>query len=97
MVEGKTKSGFKFKIDERLLDEWDVFEAIADMTSGDNARIIQGTVTFTNTVLKDEKQRLIEFIRKKNKGYCPQEKMQDLITEIINTTKEIKNSESSQG
>ena len=69
MVKGKTKSGFKFEIDENKLNEWDVFEAIADMSSGDAQRMVQGTVTFVNTVLGDDKTALFEFIRKKNKGY----------------------------
>lgn len=97
MINGKTKSGYKFEIDERKLDEWDVFEAIADMTSGDSKRLINGTVNFVNIVFGDKKQDLIQFIRNRNNGYCPQESMQALINEIIETANELKNSQSSQG
>ena len=97
MAKGKTKSGFKFEIDENKLNEWDVFEAIADMSSGDAQRMVQGTVTFVNTVLGDDKTALFEFIRKKNKGYCPQDQVQFMVNEIVEAAKEIKNSSSSQG
>ena len=29
MIEGKTKDGFEFKIDERILDDWRLVETIA--------------------------------------------------------------------
>lgn len=97
MVKGKTKSGYKFTVDEKKLNEWSVFKSIADMTSGDEARMIQGTVSFVETVLGDDEANLIEFIKKKNNGYCPQEAMQTVINEIVEAVKEAKNSQSSQG
>jgi len=97
MIEGKTKSGFKYSIDERRLNDWTVFESMADMTSGEPNRILQGTVNFVNFVMGEDKNDLILFIRKKNKGYCDQAKVQEMVTEIVESVRELKNSSSSQG
>ena len=97
MIKGKTKSGYKYAIDERKLDEWGVLKAIADMTSGDDRRMIRGTVNFVETVIGEDEKNLVEFVKSKNEGYCPQEAMQEIVNEIIESVKEVKNSQSSQG
>jgi len=92
MIEGKTKSGFKYSIDEHRLNDWAVFESMADMTSEEPTRVLQGTVNFVNFVMGENKNDLILFIRKKNKGMCPQEKVQEIVTEIVESVRELKNS-----
>lgn len=96
MIEGKTKSGFKYKIDESILEDWSVFEAIADMDSKDASKVLKGTTDFVNLVLSDEKSRMIEHIRKKNGGKCSVQMMTHEVNEIVSGAKEIKNSSSSQ-
>ena len=42
MIEGKTKSGFKFKIDERILSDWRLVDAIGLSESDDASEQIRG-------------------------------------------------------
>lgn len=97
MIEGKTKSGFKYSIDESILEDWEVFEAIADMSSNDASKIIKGTKDFVDLVLNSDKKRLIEHIREKNDGKCSVQMMSKEVDDIVTGAKEIKNSLSSQG
>ena len=96
-MKGKTKSGFKFDVNEAVLEDWEVMKAIADMDSGDASRILRGTVKFVGMVLGDEEEALVKHIRSKNKGACSQDDMYNEVMEIIDSIKEIKNSQSSQG
>ena len=96
-MKGKTKSGFKFDVNEAVLDDWATMKAIADMDSGDASRVLQGTVKFVNIVLGKDEDALVEHIRSKNNGSCPQDAMYNEVMEIIDSLKEIKNSQSSQG
>ena len=96
-MKGETKSGFKSDVNEAVIDDWETMKAIADMDSGDASRVLQGTVKFVNMVLGDEETALVEHIRSKNKGACSQESMFNEVMEIIDSIKEIKNSQSSQG
>ena len=96
-MKGKTKSGFKFDVNEAVLEDWEVMKAIADMDSGDASRVLRGTVKFVSMVLGDEEEALVKHIRSKNKGACSQDAMFNEVMEIIDSLKEIKNSQSSQG
>ena len=96
-MKGKTKSGFKFDVNEAVIDDWETMKAIADMDSGDASKVLRGTVKFVNMVLGEDEKDLVEHIRKKNKGACPQDAMYNEVMEIIDSFKEIKNSQSSQG
>lgn len=40
-IAGKTPSGFEFKISEEVLDDWDMFEDLAKIDSGDIAAIFR--------------------------------------------------------
>lgn len=96
-MKGKTKSGFKFDVNEAMLDDWEVVEAVADMDGEDESLKIRGMVRFVSLVLGENKKLLIDHIRSKNDGACPSETMFSEVMEIINSVKEIKNSQSSQG
>lgn len=49
MVEGKTKSGFKYKIDERIQSDWRLVKAIADSQNENPGTKLQGTVDMIKT------------------------------------------------
>lgn len=97
MVEGKTKSGYKFKIDEDILQDWNIVKAIADLDSGDESRALRGTVGFVNGVLGDKETEFVEHIRKKHKGKCTTEMIYTEISDMISAVNQLKNSQSSQG
>ncbi len=92
MVEGKTKSGFKFKIDERLMDDWRLLKYIALAESSDPSEQLRGASGLVTLLLGDQEPAMIEFIAKKNKGYVPATAVTEIITEILTTVKDLKNS-----
>ena len=92
MVEGKTKSGFKFKIDERLMDDWRLLKYIALAESSDPSEQLRGASSLVTLLLGDQEPAMIEFVAKKNKGYVPATAVTEIITEILTTVKDLKNS-----
>ena len=92
MIEGKTKSGFKFKIDERILNDWRLVDAIGLSESDDASEQIRGVRNLVQLVLGEQTDALKKHIADGNDGFVPMEKMTDVITEIITTSKELKNS-----
>ena len=97
IIEGKTKSGFKFKIDDRILDDWRLIDAIGLSESDDASEQIRGMRDLVRLVIGDQFDALKKHIADKNDGYIPSKNVTDLIIEIVNTSKELKNSPSSEG
>lgn len=91
MIEGKTKSGFKFKIDERIQSDWRLVKAIADSQNENSGIKLQGTVNMIKLVLGDQEELLMQHIKKKNDGFIPMEIMNAEITEIIQAIPKAKN------
>lgn len=96
-MKGTTKSGFKFDIDERIVSDWRLVDAIGMAESDDPSEQIKGTRLVADLLLGKDKQKLIEFIQKKNDGFVPATQMTSAIAEIIESIKDLKNSQSSQG
>lgn len=96
-MKGKIKSGFEFNVDERMLDDWRVIDAIGMSESGDPSEKIAGTRMLADFILGEDKERLMDFIAEKNDGYVPMTAMIAAIAEIITESKELKNSQSSEG
>ena len=92
MVEGKTKSGFKFKIDERLMDDWRLLKFIALAESSDPSEQLRGASNLVTLLLGDQEPAMLDFIAKKNKGFVPATAVSEIITEILTTVKDLKNS-----
>lgn len=92
MLEGKTKSGFKFKIDEKLMDDWRLLKYIALSESSDPSDQLRGASNLVSLLLGDQEPALMEFIAKKNKGYVPATAVTEIMTEILTSVKDLKNS-----
>ena len=92
MIEGKTKSGFKFKIDERILDDWRLLKCIALSESKDASEQMRGASGLVELLLGDQEDALIEFVAKKNKGLVPAVAITEAVAEILTSVKELKNS-----
>lgn len=97
MLEGKTKAGFKFSIDERILDDWRLLSAIALSESADPSDQIRGAHELVSLVLGENEKDLLDFVAKKNDGYVPANKVTEAITDILTSVRELKNSRSSEG
>jgi hypothetical protein len=97
MINGKTKSGFKFSIDERVMDDWRLLKSIALSESSDPSEQIKGASNLVTLLLGDQEPAMMEFIAKKNKGFVPATAVTEMVTEILTSVKELKNSSSSEG
>lgn len=87
MIEGKTKSGFKYKIPKENLNNYELIEVISEVE--ENPLLITKTV---NLLLGEEqKEKLKDHLRTKS-GIVPTDKISAEIIEIFNSQDEAKNS-----
>lgn len=87
MLKGKTKTGFEFEITDETLDNYELLEAIGDMD--ENPTVITKIVRLL--LGKEGTKKLKDHVRMED-GTVPASKMNDEITEIFESQKEIKNS-----
>lgn len=90
MIEGKTKTGFSFKVDPEVLDDMEFIELVAN--AEENGLLLPKLVV--TVVGEKQKEKLYNHVRNK-KGRVSPKKISDEITDIfeaINTAKETKNS-----
>ena len=92
MIEGKTKNGFKFKIDERVMDDWRLLKYIAASESSDPSEQIRGASSLVTLLLGDQEPAMMEYVAKKNKGFIPATAVTEMVTEILTSVKDLKNS-----
>lgn len=92
MIDGTTKSGFKYSIDERVLDDWRLLKFIALSESKDPSEQIKGASSLVALLLGDQEDAMIEFVAKKHKGFVPATAITDMITEILTSVQSLKNS-----
>lgn len=85
MIKGKTKSGFKFKISKRVLDNYELMEVIAE--ADENPMLIPKVLTM---LLGDSKKDLMEHVREDD-GIVPADKMMEELADIFESTNETKN------
>lgn len=78
MITGKTDSGFEFEIDEKILDDYELIESLAEVEDGDTLEIVK----VTNKVLGDNKEKAFDFIRSQC-GYVSTDAVTKLIKDIF--------------
>lgn len=86
MVEGKTKSGFKFSVNEKIFNDWD-FITLADGLQNGQATMKEINSLFEMVLGADGFEALKEHIRKKNDGIVDAIAMKDAFAEIVQNTK----------
>ena len=79
MLKGKTKSGFEFEIDEKMLDDMELMEAI--VAADKNELMVPALVE--KLLGTEQKQKLYDHIRTK-KGNVPIKKTSEIVIEIMN-------------
>ena len=84
MITGQTKSGFNYHIDENILQDYELLEAITETEK--NPIFITKVVRM---LLGDDTDRLKEHVRDEN-GHVSIEKMNVEITEIFEAQKKLK-------
>ncbi|MBY0584786.1 hypothetical protein K5I04_04910 [Murdochiella sp. Marseille-P8839] len=90
VIKGKTRTGFSYKIDKDILDDYELLEV---MSSVDESPL-KFPKLLTMLLGEEQKASLIEHIRSKNKR-VPITAMQEEIMDIFSGTQEVKNSSSS--
>jgi len=91
MIEGKTKTGFKFKIDERLVRDWRVVSAISMVENGNTSEQLKATTDLVRLILGADEQKLLNHVAKKNEGFVPLEAVTNEVADIISSATELKN------
>lgn len=81
MKKGKTESGFNYEIDEKVLDDMELIDAMAASQGDDPTQISTVVVKIFGT---DQRKRLYDHVRAED-GRVPISKVADIITEIINS------------
>lgn len=86
-MEGITKTGFEFKVEVELLDDWDVLDMLAEMQKGN----MLVAPDFVRKVFgKDQGKALIEHCRVD--GRVPTEKVLAEVFDVFGQIREGKNS-----
>lgn len=89
---GKTKSGFKFKVDERMLSDWRFTIAVAKTQAGTDLQKLEGVKEMIDLLLGEKgHQDLISHIAKANEGFVPADAIMAEVTEIMEYSKTAKN------
>ncbi len=88
MLTGKTTSGFEFEIEDERLDDYELLEKLCEIDQGNTGKLTSAIADFLG---EKQKEALKEHIRNKN-GRISVKKMVGEFAEILNATKEGKNS-----
>lgn len=78
MLEGKTKSGFEFKVEDEATDDWELLEALTKVDRGNITFLIDAA----KMLLGDEQLSELKKHCKAN-GRVSAEKMMEEITDIL--------------
>ncbi len=87
MIKGVTKSGFKYQIDEKILDDYEVLEALSEVD--ENPLKLPKAVKM---ILGNRQTENLKKYIKKNYGKVPLSVMEKELTDILSGNKTIKNS-----
>lgn len=88
ILSGETDTGFKFSIDQRVLNDWDFLEAVAKSASTNDIERLKGTVSVVTMLLGESGvDSLKKHVKSLNGGFCPQDKMNDEIVSMLEKSK----------
>lgn len=91
-MEGKTKSGFEYKINEKVFSDWRFITAASKTQGATSSEQLAGAVKMVELVLGPEGyEDLMRFIAENNEGNVPAEAVMSEVTEIINAFRDSKN------
>ena len=79
MKKGKTKNGFKYEIDEKVLDDMELIDAMAASQGEDPTQISTVVVKIFGA---DQRKKLYDHVRTDD-GRVPITEVAEIITEII--------------
>lgn len=86
MIKGKTKTGFDFKIEDAVLNDYELLELFAEVD--ENPLLVPKLVKMI--LGEDQKNRLIDHVRNEN-GVAGVDKISIELENILTSSSEIKN------
>lgn len=92
MIEGKTSSGFKYKIADDALDDMELLDALAEMDEGSSTSYRYAIKALLG---EDQRKALYEHVRDKKTGRVSAKAVFRAFAEVLNSAKEnlaVKNS-----
>lgn len=63
MVSGKTKSGFEFNVNEKIIQSWGFTKVLKLLKSKDEGDQLTGAVDFVEKLLGDQEEMLMEHLK----------------------------------
>lgn len=88
MIKGETKTGFKFEIEEEVLDDYELLETLVDADNGNNMALF----SVIDMVLGDEQKKALKEHIREIHGRVPASAMIAEIMDIIEKSGSGKNS-----
>lgn len=85
MIEGRTKSGFQYSINDDALDDMELIDALADMDDGE---VTSYRYALKSLLGEDQRKALYEHIRSKKTGRVSAKAVFTAFVEILNDAKE---------
>jgi hypothetical protein len=91
-MQGITKSGFEYNIDERILTDWRFTTAAVKAESGSTVEKVVAAQKMIEMMLGEEQlNQLVEHIASQNDGFVPTDAIMNVAKEIIEDNKKVKN------
>jgi len=92
-MQGITKSGYEFNIDDRVLKDWRFVTALTKCQKANNDTFakLEGIQEMAKLLFGDKFDEYMNFIASKNDGFCPSDVIMVEITEIFQSANGSKN------
>lgn len=93
MISGKTKSGFEYTIDKRVLNDWRVLNGLRNITKKDVEpdKLMDSLFTVCEMILGEQLDAFVDYVASQNDGYADFETISSEIFDIFTSNKETKN------
>lgn len=84
-MQGTTKSGFEYKVDERIIKSWRFMDLTKKMKEGDTLEQFGALSEALEMMLggPEEKERLLQHVEAANDGFADIEKVTEEFNEIV--------------
>lgn len=83
MIKGKTTSGFEFNVDENVMNDMEIVDALVDADSGNILEKASAVSVICKKVLGNERKKLYDHVRT-DEGRVPPEAIEKEMLEIFN-------------
>lgn len=83
-ITGKTKTGYAFSYDDRILTDWEYASALALTQSGTDMEKMAASIKVVEILVGSENmEKLISHVKKQNDGFAPVEKIVAEFTDML--------------